>query len=84
MTPSQLAKESESSHQQAVFCWANMAARHGIEAADDERCYKEPGYAVSKIKNKIGNPNKISHFNLPLSNNDFPPINSSSSLCKTN
>lgn len=45
MTPSQLAKESESSHQQAVFCWANMAARHGIEAADDERCYKEPGYA---------------------------------------
>lgn len=45
MTPAQLAKESESSHQKAVFAWANMAARHGIEAADDELSYLVPTHA---------------------------------------
>lgn len=47
MTPATLAKSgSEDGHQAAVFAWANMAERHGFDAANDELCYTKKGYAI--------------------------------------
>lgn len=39
MTPWDLVKRSEHSHQKAVFAWANCAARYGFHIADDPRGY---------------------------------------------
>jgi hypothetical protein len=48
MTPEQIAKSgSEHSHQVALFAWCNMAARYGVEAANNNRSYTEPGFAVT-------------------------------------
>lgn len=49
MTPTELARSnSEHGHQRALFAWCNLAARHGFDAAWDDRCYKEPGYAAGQ------------------------------------
>lgn len=40
MTPWQLAKDSEHSHQRALFAWANCAARHGFEIANSPDGYE--------------------------------------------
>jgi len=46
MTPEQLAKSgSEHAHQVALFAWANMAARYGLFAANDCKCYTVKGLA---------------------------------------
>lgn len=39
MTPWDLVKRSEHSHQRAVFAWANCAALYGFHVADDPRGY---------------------------------------------
>jgi hypothetical protein len=39
MTPWDLVKRSEHSHQRAVFAWANCAAHWGMAFADDPRAY---------------------------------------------
>lgn len=48
MSPEQIAKDSESSHQKALFAWCNMAARHGFEAADDMFSYTTPKHAETR------------------------------------
>lgn len=40
MTPWQLAKTTEHSHQRALFAWANMVANKGFILASDARSYK--------------------------------------------
>lgn len=48
MTPDTLAKSgTEHSQQRALFAWANMAARFGFEAANDDRSYTIQGHAAS-------------------------------------
>lgn len=42
MTPWELVKKSEHSHQRALFAWANCAAMYGFDIANDPR-----GYSVS-------------------------------------
>lgn len=39
MTPWDIAKDSESSHQKALFAWANCAAIYGLDIASDVRGY---------------------------------------------
>lgn len=39
MTPWELVKRSEHSHQRALFAWANCAALYGFEVANDPRGY---------------------------------------------
>lgn len=39
MTPWELVKKSEHSHQRAVFAWANCAARYGFGVASEPRGY---------------------------------------------
>lgn len=47
MTPEQIAKSGkESSHQRALFAWVAMAIRHGFEAANDEKSYNTPQWAL--------------------------------------
>lgn len=44
MTPEALAKSStEHSHQRALFAWVNMAIKHGVAAAFDDKCYEKGG-----------------------------------------
>lgn len=48
MTPTQLAKSgTEHAHQRALFAWANMAEKYGLEAASDELSYTLKGHAES-------------------------------------
>lgn len=49
MTPWELAKETEHSHQRALFAWANCAALYGFQVADDPR-----GYTVDERRELIG------------------------------
>lgn len=39
MTPWELVKKSEHSHQRALFAWVNCAALYGFRVADDPRAY---------------------------------------------
>lgn len=48
MSPEQIAKDSESSHQKALFAWCNMAAMYGFEAADDMFSYTKPKHAETR------------------------------------
>lgn len=48
MSPEQLAKESESSQQKALFAWCNMAAMYGFEAADDMFSYTKVKHAETR------------------------------------
>ena len=46
MTPDSLAKSgTEDGHQAALFNWANMARKHGFDAANDPRCYVNSEHA---------------------------------------
>ena len=46
MTPDQLAKSgTEHAEQRALFAWANMAAKYGLTAADDDKSYTVPFHA---------------------------------------
>jgi hypothetical protein len=65
MTPFQLAKTSESSQQRAVFCWVAMAVLHGFAAADDEQCYKVPGYALERFGTAYAVPCLALLFHIP-------------------
>lgn len=48
-TPQQLAKSgSEHGEQTALFAWANMARLYGFQAANDDRCYTEAGWALAR------------------------------------
>lgn len=42
--------ETEHAHQAALFMWANMAARFGLNAANDKFSYTEPGWALNYQK----------------------------------
>jgi len=47
MTPDKLANsKTEHGHQCAVFCWANIVAKHGFKAATDAKCYGSQDYAA--------------------------------------
>lgn len=47
MTPTQLAKsKSEHSEQRALFAWCAMASQFGEQLANDDKSYKQAGYAV--------------------------------------
>lgn len=54
MTPWDIAKESESSQQKALFAWANCAARYGFDVANDER-----GYSIAERNFLYDDMNKI-------------------------
>ena len=47
MNPWQLAKDSESSHQVALFCWIAKAQQYGFKIADDERAYRQAAMSGS-------------------------------------
>jgi hypothetical protein len=47
MTPWQLAKDSELSHQSALFCFCNKAIKVGFKLAKDERFYLRGGETMS-------------------------------------
>lgn len=47
MTPWELAKTTEHSHQRALFCWANCAALYGYTVANDPK-----GYVKAERENK--------------------------------
>ena len=49
MTPEQLANSgSEHGHQRALFAWAAIAEKYGVEAAFDEQTYQKGGEAYVK------------------------------------
>jgi hypothetical protein len=48
MNPWQLAKESESSQQIALFCWAAKAEKYGFEVADWEPSYKGQSFTAHR------------------------------------
>lgn len=52
MTPWELVKKSEHSHQRAVFAWANCAALYGMVIADQPEAYS----LVEREKLLAGNP----------------------------
>lgn len=48
MNPEQLAKsDTEHAHQSALFCWANMAANYGFDAANDMCSYESKSFVES-------------------------------------
>lgn len=65
MTPWQLAKQTESSQQRALFAWVAMAVLHGFAAADDEQCYKVPGYALERFGTADAAPCLALLFHIP-------------------
>lgn len=59
MTPTKyLASGSESAEQTALFMWANLAARFGFAAADDDMSYEVAGHAIAKY-GPINGPNAV-------------------------
>lgn len=55
MTPDELAKSgTEHAHQRALFAWANMAARYGVEAANDPACYGKGGKEYAELRYAFG------------------------------
>lgn len=57
MTPWELVKKSEHSHQRAVFAWANCAARYGFWTADQPEGYvKEHRDLMFKSVGQVGGP----------------------------
>jgi len=50
ISPWEYAKDSEHSHQAALFMWANMACRFGYAAAGDVSSYKRAGVAAAYLE----------------------------------
>lgn len=56
MTPWELAKDSESSHQKALFAWANCAARYGFDVAGSVLGYSEKDRAMISALVRLASP----------------------------
>jgi len=73
MTPWDIAKESESSQQKALFAWANCAARYGFDVANDERGYSIAGRNflyddMNKINWKLSPPVEVLNYLFAIPN----------------